>query len=102
MLLTQLHFIPIGFGHAVCANKVYMVMVTDTAQSRRILKEAKEEGRYIETTKRRGVKSLILMDDNRVIGCAFHPETVLRRLFSACTDLQMTEEEKAEQGEEEE
>ena len=35
-MLTQLKFVPIGFGNAVCVNKIYMLMLPDTAQGKRV------------------------------------------------------------------
>lgn len=86
-MLTQLRFVSLGFENAVCANKVYMVTTPFTAQGGRILKAAKEEGRYIDISHRRPVKALVIMDDNRVLGCAFSPKTTLNRIVSACEDM---------------
>lgn len=90
-MLTQLRFVPIGFGNAVCVNKIYMLMAPDTAQGQRVLKEAKATGMYIDASRRRPIKTLIIMDDNRVIGCAFSPQTTFNRVQNA-TETNMSEE----------
>ena len=86
-MLTQLHFCAIGFGYSVCANKVYMVLSPTTSQSRKMIKESKSEGRWVDATHRRPIRSLILMDDNRLIGCAFSTTTILNRLIRSTEDF---------------
>lgn len=86
-MLTQLHFCSIGFGHSVCANKVYMLISPKPKYSQRLVKQAKREDRWIDATCRRPTKSLIMMDDGRVISCAFSPQTMLARLQRACDDF---------------
>ena len=86
-MLTQLHFCAIGFGYVVCANKVYMLLTTKAKQSQRMLRAAKKEGRWIDVSCRRPVKSLIIMDDNRIIGCPFTTKTVYARLMRACGNI---------------
>ena len=36
-MLVQLHFCAIGFGHSVCANKVYMILTPTTNQGKRMI-----------------------------------------------------------------
>lgn len=80
-MYTQLRFTPIGFGHAVCTNKVYMVLAPRTRQSQRIVRLAKQEGRFLTANQKKSVKSILLMDDGQVIGTPFHPETMISRLI---------------------
>lgn len=86
-MLVQLHFCAIGFGHAVCANKVYMILTPTTNQGKRMVQEAKRDGRWLDATHRRPIKSLILMDDGKLIGCAFSPKTILARLIRSTDDF---------------
>jgi len=86
-MLTQLHFVSIGFGNAVCANKVYMLRNPFTKDAARMLRSAKKDSRYIDATGRRPIKTLIVMDDGQIVGCAFSPQTVLNRILAACTDM---------------
>lgn len=84
--MEQLRFCSIGFGYSVCVNKVYMLLNPKTNQARRMVKEAKADGRYIDATCRRALKTLILMDDGKIIACVFAPRTTLARLIAACED----------------
>ena len=85
-MLTQLHFCAIGFGHSICANKVYMVLNPNTKQAHRMVKDAKKEDRWLDATCRRPIKSVILMDDGKVIGCPFSCKTTLARLIRSTED----------------
>lgn len=44
---------------------------------------AKESDLYVDCSHRRGVESLIWLDDGKLLGCSFTPGTVLRRLERA-------------------
>ena len=85
-MLTQLHFTAIGFGHAICANKVYMLLSPTTKQAKRMIKAAKDEDRFLDACHRRSIKTLILMDDGKIIACPFSPKTTLARLMRSCGD----------------
>lgn len=61
-------------------------MPPNTKQADRIKAEAKKENKFIDCTYRRGVESLIWLDDGKLLGCAFTPGTVLRRLNNAVLD----------------
>jgi len=49
------------------------------ATGRRLTKEAKDSGAFIDATSGKQMKSLILMDDGSVAGCALNPKTVMSR-----------------------
>lgn len=93
---VPLRFIAIGLGNVLCANKIYMITAPEGKASIRLWQAAKKEGRYLDCARRRKVRSLIVMDDNRVIGCIFGPATILARLTRACTDFISDEKEEAE------
>lgn len=83
MTLTPLRFVSLGFGYSVCANKIFCVMPPNSVAAKRRIRAAKEAGNYIDFTFSRATKSIILMDDNTVIGCAFSTNAVLGRLARA-------------------
>lgn len=56
----------------------------DTAQSKRIITEAKERGLYLDWTTRKKTKSLILFDNGHVAGSFLSVATVLKRLNESC------------------
>ena len=77
---TPLRFVPTGYGNGVCANHVFAVLTTVSAPSKRLLAKARKEKRYVDATCGRGMKSMLLLADGHVIGCAIKPATMLRRL----------------------
>ena len=86
LVLTQLRFLNLGFGHAVCANKIFFITKVDTKQSGRIIKEAKQNGKWFDATCRRPLKSILIMDDGTVVGCFLTPGTVFNRLMNILED----------------
>jgi len=52
------------------------------ATGRRLTKEAKDRGTFIDATAGKQMKSLILMDDGGIVGCALNPKTVMSRLHA--------------------
>ena len=102
MVLTQLRFLNIGFGHAVCANKIFIITKVNTKQSARIIKEAKKTNKFFDATCRRPLKSIIITDDNTVIGCYLTPGTVYTRLMNILDDNLISEPEDEDEEEEDE
>ena len=66
----------------ICVNKVKAVIKPYLATGRRLTKEAKDSGAFIDATSGKQMKSLILMDDGGVVGCALNPKTVMSRLHA--------------------
>ena len=48
--MDSIRFINIGYGNLVSANRVVAVVSPDSAPIKRIIQEAKEEGRVIDAT----------------------------------------------------
>ena len=82
--MTELKFVSMGHGHVICANKIWAVVRTDTAQSKRLIRNAKLEGSYFDWTARRPMKSILLLDDGSIIGSCFSVTTIYNRLCEAC------------------
>lgn len=83
-MTTPLRFVSLGHGHVACANNIWAVVRTDTAQNRRLLRKAKEQGLYLDWTARRPMKALVLLDNGQVIGSCFSVTTIFHRLSEAC------------------
>lgn len=78
-MMTALKFTHIGMGNIVCANKIIAMIRPHSKCGKRYLKNAKETGTYIDACLSRPMKTLILMDDGRVIGSAITPKTLMKR-----------------------
>jgi regulator of extracellular matrix RemA (YlzA/DUF370 family) len=72
--------INIGFGNAVVAERVVVVITPASASGKRLRDEAKENNLLIDATHGRKTRAIIVMDSNHVILSAMQPETIANRL----------------------
>ena len=68
--------INIGFGSMVAAGRVLSMLAPDSAPIKRIVQEAKDRGMLIDASYGRATKTVILMDTDHVILCAYEPEAL--------------------------
>lgn len=71
--------INIGFGNMVNASKIVAIISPDSAPSKRIVQNAKDEGRAIDATQGRRSRAVIIMTDDHVVLSALQPETIAGR-----------------------
>ncbi len=74
--------INIGFGNAVVAERVVVVITPASASGKRLRDEAKENSLLIDATHGRKTRAIIVMDSNHVILSAMQPETIANRLMN--------------------
>lgn len=77
-----MRLINIGFGNMVSAERLVAVVSPDSAPIKRIIKEAREQGRLIDASYGRSTRAVLLMDSDHVILSALQPETVANRAGS--------------------
>lgn len=58
-------------------------MRSDSKQAGRIRAAAKAEDRWVDCTFSRALSTILVLDDGHVVGCAFSPQSILRRLKNA-------------------
>jgi UPF0296 protein CA_C1717 len=75
-----MQLINIGFGNIVSANRIIAIISPESAPIKRIIQEAKDEGRAIDVTYGRRTRAVIIMDSGHVVLSAVQPETVAGRL----------------------
>ena len=73
-------FINIGFGNMVAANRMVALVSPDSAPVKRLIQDAKEEGRTIDVTCGRRTRAVIITDSEHVILSAIQAETIANRL----------------------
>ena len=78
--MNNIRFINIGYGNIISANRIIAVVSPDSAPIKRIIQEAKEEGRIIDATYGRKTRAVIVMDCGHVVLSTIMPETVGSRL----------------------
>ncbi len=71
--------IHIGFGNIVNKDKIIAIVSPDSAPIKRLVQHAKEDGSVVDATQGRRTKSVILMENNKVVLSALMPETIAGR-----------------------
>lgn len=71
--------IHIGFGNIVNTAKIIAIVSPDSAPIKRLVQKAKEEGTAIDATQGRKTKSVLIMENSRVVLSALLPETIAGR-----------------------
>lgn len=80
--------INIGFGNVVHTDKVVAVVRPDAAPIKRMVQNAKEEGKAVDATQGRKTKSVIITNCDMVILSALQPETITKR-FSPYMEVEL-------------
>ena len=74
--------IHIGFGNIVNADKIIAIVSPDSAPVRRLVSQARNDGRTIDATQGRKTKSVLVMENDRIVLSALLPETIRGRALS--------------------
>ena len=74
-----MRFINIGFGNIVSANRVIGIAGPESAPIKRIIQDARDNGKLIDATCGRRTRAVIVMDSDHVVLSAVQPETVASR-----------------------
>ena len=82
----------IGFGNAVNTDKVVAVVNPDAAPIKRMVQQAKENGRVIDATQGRRTKSVLVTQEDHIVLSALQPDTLIKR-FSIAAIIGMKGEE---------
>ena len=71
--------INIGYGNAVAASRVLVVINPKSSPAKKIKDEAKNQKRIIDVTEGRRTRSIIVLDSLHVILSSIQPETITQR-----------------------
>lgn len=71
--------IHVGFGNIVNEDKIIAIVSPDSAPIKRLVQHAKEDGSIVDATQGRKTKSVILMENSKVVLSALTPETIAGR-----------------------
>ena len=71
--------INIGFGNLINAQKIVAIVGPDAAPIKRLIQNAKSEGRIIDATKGRNKKGVIVMEQDQILLSALQPDTISKR-----------------------
>jgi regulator of extracellular matrix RemA (YlzA/DUF370 family) len=73
-------FINIGHGNMIAAARIVAVVSPESQPIKRLVQDAKEEGRAIDVTGGRKTRAVLVADTGHVIMCALMTETITARL----------------------
>ncbi len=73
-------FINIGYGNMVAADRIVTLVSPDSAPIKRLIQDAKDDGRVIDVTCGRKTRAVIITDSEHVILSAIQTETIANRL----------------------
>ena len=73
-------FINVGFGNMVAVERVVALASPESAPIKRLVQDAKDDGRAIDVTCGRRTRSVIITDSEHVILSAIQTETIAGRL----------------------
>lgn len=85
-------FINIGFGNMVAADRIITIVSPESAPIKRLMQDAKSEGKVIDVSCGRRTRAVIITDSGHVIFSAIQSETIANRLYGE-TDLENDSEE---------
>ena len=89
----MIKLINIGFGNMVNAGRVVAIASPDSAPVKRLVQDAREDGRVIDVSCGRRTRSVIITDSDHVILSAIQTETITHRLSGDEADEGDPEEE---------
>ena len=84
-------FINIGFGNMIAANRVVAISSPDSSPIKRLVQDAKEDGRVIDLSCGHKTKTVIITDSEHVILSALPTERISDRL-NGLTDNNSSDE----------
>ncbi len=79
-MFVSIKLINIGFGNIVAANRIIAIVSPESAPIKRVIQEAREEGRLIDATYGRRTRAVVVTDSDHIVLSAVQPETVSHRL----------------------
>ena len=75
-----MHFIHVGFGNLIAAERVVAIASPDSAPIKRLVQDARDGGKVIDVSCGRRTRAVIVTDSEHVILSAIQTETLANRL----------------------
>lgn len=73
--------INIGFGNIVLADRILAIISPESAPIKRIIQDAKNNGKLVDATYGRRTRSVIITDTEIIILSSIQPETISNRIL---------------------
>ena len=72
--------INIGYGNMISADRIVTIVSPDSAPIKRLVQEAREDGRAIDATYGRKTRAVVIMDSGHIILSSLITETLAARI----------------------
>lgn len=72
-------FINVGYGNLICTGRIVLVASPESAPVKRLIQDAKDDGRALDLTCGKRTRSIILTDTEHVILSALTAEKIASR-----------------------
>lgn len=69
----------VGFGNYVSRERVIAIVSADSSPIKRAVQEARKQGNLIDATQGRKTKSVLFMDNGRLVISGLGPDTLAKR-----------------------
>ncbi len=79
-------FVNVGFNNVINAERVIAVIASESAPAKRLIQDAKDNGRAIDCTCGRKTRAVVIMDSDHIILSAIQNETISNRLSGTDDD----------------
>lgn len=89
-------FVNIGFGNVVNIDRIVAVVSPDSAPIKRLVQNARENGKIIDATQGRKTKGVLFTESDCIILSALLPETLAARFGSLTKETLNKDEEEDE------
>lgn len=84
---TVLKFAHVGMNNIVQTNRVIAIIPPKTITANRILEVAKGRGQFIDCTRGRSHRAILILDDGTVLASTKTPMTLLKRFHLDPTEM---------------
>lgn len=89
--MSAIKLINIGFGNVVLANRIVTIVSPESAPIKRIIQEARDEGKLVDATYGRKTRAVIITDSEHIILSSIQPETMANRIVAKEIDSEQYE-----------
>lgn len=88
----SIELVHIGFGNILAMSRAIAIASPNSAPTKRIIHEGKNNGKVIDMTSGRRTKAVIFTDSGHIVLAALAPETIASRLQTRQTSPMLKQE----------
>jgi hypothetical protein len=88
----SIELVHIGFGNILAMNKAIAIASPNSAPTKRIIHDGRNNGKVIDMTSGRRTKAVIFTDSGHIVLAALAPETIASRFQASRTGIPSKQE----------